>query len=170
MSGLFFIPVTPYFYLQKHPSMPKILFSVCLLLSLCLNSFAQEETKRIVDYKNHALTDSIKVGMKMIAKDLGMPINKLQFYVILSETLVEIKRYTINLEAYPKEEKFKYQHLIDSTNEFLKVDDNLILPSIFDFDLYDKLITRQGEKGYGLTLTIADGKEIITTWFISIKK
>ncbi|SHM94206.1 hypothetical protein [Chitinophaga sp. CF418] len=151
--------------------MPKILFSVCLLLSLCLNSFAQEETKRIVDYKSHNLTDSIKAGMQVIARDLGMPINKLNFYVMLEEALVEVKRYTITMEAYPKGAKFKYQHLIDSTNEFLKVDDNLILPSIFDFDLFREMMTSEGySKGYVLMLDITDGKETIKTRFISSKK
>ncbi|WP_106602981.1 hypothetical protein [Chitinophaga ginsengisoli] len=151
--------------------MPKILFSICLLLSLCINGFAQEKKKHIVDYKSPALTDSIKAGMQVIAHDLGMPVNKLQFYVMLEEALAEAKRYAITMEAYPKGKKFKYQHLIDSTDEFLKVDDKLIVPSIFDLDLFKELMTSEGySKGYVLMLDITDDKETIKTRFISDKK
>lgn len=149
--------------------MPKSLISICLLLSLCINGFAQENKKHVLDLKSQAFTDSVKSGMTVIARELGKPVDKLKFYVFVEQPMLDEEgkdSYTITMNEYSQDKTFKYQKLIKDATEFVKVDDKLMLPSIFDMDLF----TKMREKGFCVVIEITDGKETIKTFYTPAKK
>ncbi len=142
--------------------MPKILFSLCLLISLCLNSFAQEKQKNIIPLDREVI-DSVQYGMKLFSQKIGKPVDKLKFYVIMLEGT---RSYDVLLNEYSQEKGFKHKALIDSTNNFLKINEQVYLPSIFDYDLWDRGL----KKGYMISVKSSDGKEVISTKFHYQKK